>query len=316
MLRLDSLLARMDTNGFRSVGPEGLLTRALALLLDLVCGEPPAFLHPVVWLGRLIGALERRAPATPGAQLAYGALLVAASAGAAWGGARLVLRRAPWVGPLLLKSAFAWRGLHQAGLAVAGDLERDDLAGARQALRALVSRDTADLEAPLLAAAAIESLAENLNDSIVAPLLYDVCGGIPLALAYRAVNTCDAMVGYRGRHEHLGKAAARADDALNLAPARLSALLIVAAAGRAARAAWCGLRDAPLTPSPNAGWPMSAAAGALGVALEKRGVYRLNAGGRPPSTADVRRAVTLVDRAAALGALCYLLVWSCRGRRS
>lgn len=287
--------------------------RALALALDLLAGEPPAALHPVVWLGWLIGALERRAPAASRAQLAYGGLLVMAAAGVAWGGSRLLLRRARWVGPYLLKSAFAWRALRLAGLAVAEHLERGDLESARLALRALVSRETADLDAPLIAAAAIESLAENLGDGIVAPLLYDACGGVALALAYRAVNTCDAMVGYRGRYEYLGKLPARLDDLLNLLPARLSALLLAAAAGRAAGAAWRGLRDASRPPSPNAGWPMSAAAGALGVALEKRGVYRLNAAGRPPTAADVRRAVALVDRAAALAAVGWLLWWWRRG---
>jgi adenosylcobinamide-phosphate synthase len=289
--------------------------RLLALAFDRGVGEPPGALHPVVGIGRLIGMLERRAPRSPRAQLAYGAAIVAASAGAAWGGSWLALRCAPWLAPYLLKSAFAWRALRQAGLQVAACLERDDLASARQALRALVSRDTADLDAPLLAAAAIESLAENLSDSIVAPLLYDACGGMPVALAYRAVNTCDAMIGYRGRYEYLGKAAARLDDLLNLIPARLSALLLVVAAGRRARVAWRARRSARTTPSPNAGWPMSAAAGALGVVLEKRGVYRLNDGARPPTAADVRRAVVLVDRAAGLAVLGYLLLWWRRAAR-
>ncbi|MBI4506096.1 MAG: cobalamin biosynthesis protein CobD [Chloroflexi bacterium] len=290
-----------------------LAARALALALDLLAGEPPAALHPVVWLGRLIGALERRAPGAPLAQLAYGGLVVAAAAGVAWGGSRALLHRAPWLAPYLLKSAFAWRALRRAGLGVAERLERGDLHGARLALQALVSRETADLDAPLVAAAAIESLAENLGDGLVAPLLYDACGGVPLALAYRAVNTCDAMLGYRGRYEHLGKLPARLDDLLNLLPARLSALLLAVAAGRGAGAAWRALRDAGRTPSPNAGWPMSAAAGALGVALEKRAVYRLNPTGGSPTPADVRRAVALVDRAAVLAVAAWLFWWWHRG---
>jgi adenosylcobinamide-phosphate synthase len=123
------------------------------------------------------------------------------------------------------------------------------------------------------------------------------------------------MIGYRGRYEYLGKAAARLDDLLNLIPARLSALLLVVAAGRRARVAWRARRSARTTPSPNAGWPMSAAAGALGVVLEKRGVYRLNDGARPPTAADVRRAVALVDRAAGLAVLGYLLLWWRRAAR-
>lgn len=289
--------------------------RALALALDLAVGEPPGVLHPVVWIGRLIGALERLAPRAPRAQVLYGTAIATLTAGIAWGGSRLALRGAPWLAPYLLKSTFAWRALRQAGLQVAASLEQGNLPAARRALRALVSRDTDDLDTSLLAAAAIESLAENLGDSIVAPLLYDACGGVPVALAYRAVNTCDAMIGYRGRYEYLGKAAARLDDLLNLAPARLSAALLVAAAGRRAWAAGRALRDAATTPSPNAGWPISAAAGALGVALEKRGVYRLNAAARPPTAADVRRAVALVDRAAGLATLGYLLLWWHRAAR-
>jgi adenosylcobinamide-phosphate synthase len=213
---------------------------------------------------------------------------------------------------LLLKPTFAVRALFDATTAVAGALESDDPTGAREGLRSLVSRETASLPPPLLAAAAIESLAENSSDSVVAPLFYYGLLGLPGAVAYRVVNTLDAMVGYRTpRYERLGKLAARLDDLANLVPARLTGLLFVLAAplaGGSSRAAWGVLRrDRQLTTSPNAGWPMSAAAGALGLCLEKTGHYRLNPGAPPPAAADVRRAVALTRAALNLGLPLLLL---------
>jgi adenosylcobinamide-phosphate synthase len=284
-------------------------------------------------MGRLIAALERRAPPPPAgamASLLYGggtvAVAVAASAVPAWAVERL-LRRAGWPGVLLLglllKPAFAVRALLEATAAVRDALARDDLPLAREGLRSLVSRDTAALPAPLLAAAAIESVTENTADSAVAPLLWYALWGLPGAVAYRAVNTLDAMLGYRtARYEHLGKAAARLDDLANLLPARLAGLLFVLAAGNAGgerRAAWRVMRrDRRITASPNAGWTMSAAAGALGVQLEKAGHYRLNPEGRPPGAADVGRALTLTRSALALGAplLAAVLVLKAAGEPS
>jgi adenosylcobinamide-phosphate synthase len=199
---------------------------------------------------------------------------------------------------VLFKTMFSWRTLHQAGERVRQPLAAGDLDGAREGLRWLVSRDTAGLDAPLLAAAAIESLAENASDSVTAPLLAYALLGLPGACAYRAVNTLDAMVGYRGRYEYLGKVPARLDDLLNLVPARLTGLLIVAAAALCsadARQAWQTLqRDHAATDSPNAGYPMAAIAGALGVRLEKAGHYCLNASGRKPTAEDLRRASRVV----------------------
>jgi adenosylcobinamide-phosphate synthase len=199
---------------------------------------------------------------------------------------------------VLLKTMFSWRTLHQAGQRVHQPLAAGNLDEARAALRWLVSRDTAELDTPLLAAAAIESLAENASDSVVAPLLAYALAGLPGACAYRAVNTLDAMVGYRGRYEHLGKVPARLDDLLNLLPARLTGLLIVAAAalcGADARQAWQVMqRDHARTASPNAGYPMAAIAGALGLRLAKPGHYCLNASGRDPTAEDVRRALRLL----------------------
>ncbi|MEM9380911.1 MAG: CobD/CbiB family cobalamin biosynthesis protein, partial [Planctomycetota bacterium] len=178
------------------------------------------------------------------------------------------------------------------------------------------SRDPGSLDASELAGAGISSLAENSCDSYVAPWMWYALLGVPGALAYRAVNTLDAVVGYRGRLERLGKASARLDDVLNVVPARLSACLMIAAGARSsavARRAWqVTRRDARKTPSPNGGWPMAAMAGLLGVVLAKPGVYRLGDGGRRPGATDVgdarRIGASTATLAAALALGAALLV--------
>jgi adenosylcobinamide-phosphate synthase len=259
----------------------------LALAIDALLGEPPGPYHPVVWIGSLISRLVRRAPAGQIASLAYGAgIMSTVVAGAAFAGAATAwsARRLPFPFGLLaeayaLKSMLSVRELLAAGARVERHLDDDDLERARTAVTALVSRDVGTLDAPLLASAAIESLAENASDSIVAPLLYYAVGGLPAACAYRAANTLDAMIGYRGRYEYLGKTSAILDDLLNVVPARLTALLLVMAgalSGGDVRTGWSTMvRDRGRTASPNAGWPMSAAAGLLGTRLEKPGHYVL-----------------------------------------
>jgi adenosylcobinamide-phosphate synthase len=207
---------------------------------------------------------------------------------------------------LALKPTFSVRRLLDEGRGVAGSLEADHLDEARDRLRALVSRPAGSLSPGLVAAAAIESVAENLADSIAAPLLFYVLFGLPGAAAYRVVNTADAMFGYRGETEWLGKPAARLDDLLNLLPSRLSALAVTGAAlisgGRApALRAWrTWRRDGGRTPSPNAGRPMAAMAGAVGRRLEKTGHYVLGDGLAEPGAEDVRAAIRLAGLAAAL----------------
>ncbi|HEY8514195.1 MAG TPA: adenosylcobinamide-phosphate synthase CbiB [Candidatus Binatia bacterium] len=281
---------------------------ALALVWDAALGEPPARLHPVVWMGRAVAAAERLAPSgRSGLELAYGAALAALVPGAFTLGAALLLGAlagAPLVRLVveawLLKSTFALRALGDAAQTVRRDLASGDLDAARRDLMNLCSRDANALDEPLVAAAAVESVAENASDSFVAPLLAYAVLGLPGAVFYRAVNTLDAMVGYHGRYEHLGKASARFDDLLNLIPARLTAALLVAAAWLTRRdaraAARIALRDARGTESPNAGWPMSAMAGALGVALEKVGHYRLGDARAPlrAETIDAAWRLTLV----------------------
>ncbi|MCL6646657.1 MAG: adenosylcobinamide-phosphate synthase CbiB, partial [Dehalococcoidia bacterium] len=276
---------------------------ALALAIDLAWGEPPPAWHPVVWVGRLISRLEAHAPRTgPVAQLVYGVWLTGLTVAACWLAGMLVeqaLSRLPaWLRvPLAaqaLKTLLSARMLDEAAAAVEHALACGDVAEARARLVALVSRDRSELTPAQCASAAIESLAENLADSCAAPALAYALFGLPGAAAYRAANTLDAMIGYRGRYEYLGKAAARLDDLLNLIPARLSAAALVAGAALAGagwrgavRAAW---HDAGRTASPNAGWPMAAMAGALGVRLEKPGHYCLGDPSREPDAHDIARA--------------------------
>ncbi len=289
----------------------------IALGLDIM-GEPPAAWHPVVWFGKLIQRLERAAPRGRIPQLLYGGVMLGLATPAAFLPAAIVHRLAKRVqakaiqhgctdGGLILyaliegaglKPFFALRMLAEAGRLVRLALECHDLPAARHALQSLVSRDRSELTAELVAAAAIESLAENLSDSVVAPLLYYTLFGLRGAAVYRLFNTFDSMVGYHGRYEYLGKAAARLDDVLNVLPARLTALLIIAFAplfGGRRRKAWqIWQRDASRTASPNAGHPMAAAAGALGVQLEKVGHYRLGDNDKVITASSIRQAEQMV----------------------
>ena len=295
---------------------EKLSILLLAVLIDRALGEPPAGIHPVIAIGKMIAALERKAPWTAkrGA-LVYGGWLSAVTVAATWS---VSVVTDHWIGRLpvlprvlvratLLKPTFAARALFAAVEQVRLPLERGELDQARTALQSLVSRETGALDTSLVAAAAIESLAENTSDSIVAPLLAYLVGGVPGAYMYRAANTLDAMIGYRGRYEYLGKCAAGLDDLLNLIPARLTAVLLILGAAlngsNARHAIVTAWRDHAKTASPNAGWPMSVMAGALGVQLEKVGQYRLGDGFRPPCPEDIQRAERMVNAAVGIALL-------------
>ena len=271
----------------------------LALALDCL-GEPPTRAHPVAWMGNLLGWIRLRwRGQVAGTQLAEGVFGWGVGAGLAAGVGGLAARLPWYVQGAVLKTLLSRRALFGAVAEVGAALEAGDLTEARRLLSwHLVSRNTQDLSASEVAAAAIESLSENLSDSVVAPITAFRLGGLPLSAAYRLTNTADAMWGYRTPElEYAGKAAAKADDLLNLAPARLTAVCAVAAsrlAGLDAQAAFTvWRRDARLTSSPNAGHPMSAFAGALGLRLEKRGQYVLNPGGREPDAQDIWRALRL-----------------------
>lgn len=284
----------------------------LALAVDALWGELPAPLHPVVWMGRALGAWGARlAPAVARdrdhktfilAALVWSAL-AAITVIAAVALQALVLRYLPPWGAalalgLLLKPLLAWRMLRVEVLAVEGALAQS-LAAGRERLSWLVSRDTAALSAAEVRESAIETLAENLCDSVVAPVFWFAVAGLPGAALYRFANTADAMWGYPGwrgagaarRHwQWAGKWAARADDALSWLPARLTALLLLVTAGR--RVYLLRLRqDARATPSPNGGWPMGAMAQLLGVRLGKPGAYVLNPAGQAPEAPQVTQAV-------------------------
>ncbi len=292
----------------------------VAVGLDLAVGDPPNRWHPVAWLGRFIAAGRRRlCVGSPTRLFVHGSALTLAAASLAalggWGVARLAARAGaaqPFVLGVALWLLLSLRGLFAAAREVGERLAAGDLPGARRALGwHLVSRPTSDLDASEVASGAVESVAENLTDAYAAPLLFFLVFGLPGAALYRAMNTADSMLGYRdGALEHFGKLAARADDALNLVPARLAALAIVLASALTAAdaaGAWRTLlSDRGATASPNAGWTMSAIAGALGVTLEKRGTYRLGCG-RMPDVRDIRRSVIVVAAAAALLTIVMLL---------
>ncbi|MEM9379525.1 MAG: adenosylcobinamide-phosphate synthase CbiB [Planctomycetota bacterium] len=289
----------MDLSGAEALGPAAVL--AAALVLDRTVGEPPARLHPVVWMGRIAGLARDRAPVNGAPALVAGAVLAAALPLTAFALGAAALRASVAVPALhfilstvLLWTTFSVRLLDREVAGLEARLASGDLEASRAHLPRLCSRDPRELDASELAGAGISSLAENTCDSYVAPWLWYALLGVPGALAYRAVNTLDAVVGYRGRLERIGKASARLDDLLNVVPARLSALLMIGAGARsgdAARTAWrVTRRDARKTPSPNGGWPMAAMAGLLGVVLAKPGVYRLGDGGRGPETRDITKA--------------------------
>jgi adenosylcobinamide-phosphate synthase len=285
------------------------LVLLLAVALDVTRGEPRAALHPVVWMGKLAGALERHAPTGGRVGPLIAGVLIVALVAVPFALAGTLIARLPAllevpVAALVLKTTFALRALGAAGAVVRRRLDGADLPGARAALSSLCSRDPARLDGEQLAAATVESLAENASDSFVAPLFFYVLLGLPGALFYRAVNTLDAMIGYRGRYEYLGKAAARLDDVLNFVPARLTAFLLLAAGALAGGDVGRGwrvlLRDGASTASPNAGRPMAAMAGLLGVELEKLGHYRLGDPVHGVAPASIGRAWRLVKVAAAL----------------
>ena len=293
-------------------------TVALAVALDLAFGDPPNRWHPVAWIGAALGAgrrwLERGATASLLLRGALLTLLVAAASGCAGWAISAAASRAGWASVIVegiaLKSLMSLRDLIDAARAVGGALEEGRLeAGRRLVGHHLVSRPTGALDEHGVASATIESVAENLTDAVIAPLLFYLVFGLPGAAVYRAVNTADAMIGYReGALEWFGKVAARLDDLFNLLPARVAGTALVLAtpvAGGDARSAWSTMRaQHGLPASPNAGWTMAAMAGALGVTLEKPGAYVLGAGPRAQPR-DIARSVRLARLAAlaAIGAL-------------
>lgn len=298
---------------------ETLTIALVALLADAAIGWPQALYrrisHPVVWIGWLISALDRRWN-QGGHLILRGAVavlvVVLAAVLPAW--ALTVLLRPLPLGQVAL-GLLAWplvatRSLHDHVAAVAHPLAAGNIAGAKQAVAMIVGRDLSDDPAPI-ARAALESLAENTSDGITAPILWAAIGGLPGIAAYKAINTLDSMIGHRSpRHLLFGRVAARLDDVVNLPASRLTGMLFVTAAW--SRQAWRVMRrDARRHRSPNAGWPEAAMAGALGVRLSGPRSYHglstpepwLNPHARDPGPQDLLRGLKLYRRSMALLAL-------------
>lgn len=296
----------------------------LAWALDARFGEPRDAWHPVAWFGSAVAPVGRRSKRLP-PTMAFIAgaltwLVIATSlAAAAWGLQRGLLELPIWLAipffAVVLKPMFAWRMLRDEVTAVEAALAQGEPA-ARAQLARLVSRDVSALDAATIRETAIETLAENLNDSLVAPLFWYALFGLPGAVVYRAANTLDAMWGYHGEWEWAGKWAARADDVLSWVPARLTAsllMLLPSSPSTSSPSAWQRLRiEARRTPSPNGGWTMGAMALHLGVRLRKPGVYALNGSAPSPGPRHVALAARLGHRAALLTVILATSAWAMR----
>jgi adenosylcobinamide-phosphate synthase len=294
------------------------LGAAAGLALDRAVGEPPDDLHPVTAFGRVMGGFERaiyRDSTAAGSGYAAGGVAIGVAAGTLGGSTTAAVALSA-----------AGRMLRHEARTVQRSLERVDLDAARARLPALCGRDPSELEESGIAAAVIESVAENTVDAVVGPALWGGMLGAPGALAYRAVNTMDAMVGHHSaRYERFGRSAARLDDAANLVPARVTAVLVAGVCpSRAPAVLRVVRRDAPGHPSPNAGVAEAAFAAALD--LELGGIVRYGervehrprlGDGRRPAPADIARAVRLADRVelACAVALAVPALWRLTRRR-
>ncbi|MCM3259852.1 adenosylcobinamide-phosphate synthase CbiB [Paenibacillus lautus] len=261
-----------------------------AVALDLLIGDPRWLPHPVIGMGKAIrrveGWIRQRTTSAQGLKRA-GILLPVIVAGGSFVLAWLLLELCaaihPWLAwgaeIVLIATTIAIKGLREAGLEVYGHLRSGNIAEARQALSMVVGRDTAHLDEPEIVRGTVETVAENIVDAVIAPLFFALIGGAPLAMAYRAVNTLDSMVGYKNeKYLHLGWASARLDDLANWIPARLTAGLLTVAAAMFSlqwkQAIKMVKRDARKHPSPNSGFPESAVAGALGIRLGGENSYQ------------------------------------------
>lgn len=310
-------------SGVAAVWPSRPVAVAAGIMADRVLGEPPATLHPVAAFGRVMEAAESKWYADGrgrGAMYAVGGASLAALAGTLGAGSSRPRRAAAAMAATYL--AVAGKALCAAATEVGSALEHGELGEARRLLRALVGRDPSRLDAGEVARAAVESVAENTVDAVVAPAVWALAGGAPAVLAYRAVNTLDAMVGHRSpRYQRFGWAAARADDAMGWVPARITAALVGLVRPWRATAIWAAVRDqAPRHPSPNAGVAEAAFAAALDLRLggindyAGRVEHRPPLGtGRPAEGPDIDRARALSrDVTLALAALSLAAGWDRR----
>jgi len=293
------------------------------LAIDLIIGEPPNRFHPVAWMGSVIGWGEKRVKRTGRVprDRAMGALALLlplavfvigftfiASASRHWAG--LIVWAAACA--VMLKLVFAINTLGQHTAPMAEMIERGDLEGARAKAAMVVSRDVNALDRPHLVSCAVETVSENLVDSVISPMMWFGLCGLPGAVALRVVNTADAMIGYmKPKYRDVGWFAARLDDAMHYVPARLSVpfiMLALAIMRRDWRAAWRTAMDQhKRTSSPNKGWPMAAAAGGLGICMEKTGVYVLGSGALVDDPQAIRDMIRLMRITSVLFFLIILL---------
>lgn len=298
-------------------------------VLDALFGDPAWLPHPVVYMGKAISRLEKflrpRLPKTPQGELLGGAIVAFClpvgtfllTGLVCWGAARLHPLLGLAVQMFWCGQALAARGLVQESTNVYKELKKPDLPGARKAVSRIVGRDTAELTAEGVTKAAVETVAENASDGVIAPLLYMLIGGAPLALTYKAINTMDSMLGYKNeKYLYFGRVPAKLDDVANYLPSRLAALLWVAAAAfthNDAKGAWkIWRRDRRNHASPNSAQTESACAGALGVQLAGPAYYfgqyypKLTIGDalRPVEPEDILRANQMMYVASA-----FALAW-------
>ena len=303
-------------------------------VLDALFGDPAWLPHPVVYMGKAISRLEKflrpRLPKTPQGELLGGAIVAFClpvgtfllTGLVCWGAARLHPLLGLAVQMFWCGQALAARGLVQESTNVYKELKKPDLPGARKAVSRIVGRDTAELTAEGVTKAAVETVAENASDGVIAPLLYMLIGGAPLALTYKAINTMDSMLGYKNeKYLYFGRVPAKLDDAANYIPSRLAGLLWVAAAaltGNSARGAWkIWRRDRRRHASPNSAQTESACAGALGVQLAGPAYYfgqyypkrTIGDALRPIEPEDILRANQMMYVASS-----FALAWGCAFR--
>lgn len=300
---------------------ELLLLATAAILIDWIVGDPRWPVHPVILMGRWIrwqekllmkDALREHAAAARLLGVALTASTLALSYGVLWGLVTLADAVHPWLGYALsawfISTTIAVKGLKDAAMLVYKPLMEGDLTQARKYVGYIVGRDTSRLGEREIARATIETVSENTVDAFVAPILYALIGGAPLAMLYRSANTLDSMVGYRNeKYRHYGWCSARTDDLLNLIPARIAGALMILSAMLLPRMnPWRALKSvirfARRHPSPNSGIPEAAAAGALGIELGGSNVYfgvvseraRMGYPIRPIEIEDIRGAIRLL----------------------
>ncbi|MGG4451426.1 adenosylcobinamide-phosphate synthase CbiB [Brevibacillus porteri] len=296
-----------------------------AYLIDRVVGDPRSLPHPVIIMGwwitrleRVIRSLVKEESHLKLAGVLFPLVIVGGSYAVVWlllWGATFIHPVFAWIlGAWLISTTIATKGLADAGMEIARYLVAGDMEAARRSLSMVVGRDTDKLDEPEVCRGAVETVAENIVDAIVSPLIFAAIGGAPLAMAYRAANTLDSMVGYKNeKYRNLGWASARFDDVLNYIPARLTALLLVAASWLQRldwKQCWAMIRrDAHLHPSPNSGLPEAGVAGALGVQLGGLNYYQGVASNRA-KMGDAKRPLQASDIVATIR-LMYLVSLLC-----